>query len=72
MNKSPKTNVELTGRRCQCPTCGECFSSEYAFDKHRAGPYGAQRHCTDPEVVGMVIRSCRKGTYWTVPSSRFA
>ena len=30
---------KLTGNRCQCPTCGECFTSTRAFDRHRIGSY---------------------------------
>jgi hypothetical protein len=30
---------KLTGNRCQCPTCGEYFTSARAFDRHRTGSY---------------------------------
>lgn len=30
---------KLTGNRCQCPTCGEYFTSTRAFDRHRVGSY---------------------------------
>jgi len=33
------TAPKLTGNRCQCPTCGECFTSTRAFDRHRSGSY---------------------------------
>lgn len=45
------TPPRLTGGRCQCEACGECFGSERAFDRHRAGRYAepgewqGTRHC---------------------------
>lgn len=33
--------MNLSGDRNQCPTCGECFNSTAAFDKHRTGAFGA-------------------------------
>jgi hypothetical protein len=38
---SPK----LTGSRCKCSGCGEVFSRERAFDRHRVGRYGVDRRC---------------------------
>lgn len=32
--------MKLGGQRNQCPTCGELFNSNAAFDKHRTGDYG--------------------------------
>lgn len=32
--------MKLGGQRNQCPTCGEFFNSNAAFDKHRTGDYG--------------------------------
>jgi len=42
--------MTLTGRRCQCCACGECFNSETAFDRHRRGRLdkGEQRRCANP------------------------
>lgn len=31
--------MKLTGQRNQCPTCGDYFNSNHAFDKHRTGSY---------------------------------
>ncbi|MGH8110458.1 MAG: hypothetical protein ACREPL_00735 [Rhodanobacteraceae bacterium] len=39
------TAPKLTGTRCQCPTCGECFNGLAGFDAHRIGPYGDDRRC---------------------------
>ena len=35
----------LRGDRCQCTACGEFFNSTFAFDKHRRGKHGINRHC---------------------------
>lgn len=39
--KPPK----LTGARCQCCACGECFNRDRAFDRHRIGQIGVDRRC---------------------------
>lgn len=31
---------KLTGNRCQCAACGQYFSRERVFNRHRVGPYG--------------------------------
>lgn len=36
---------KLTGNRCQCTVCGEVFSRERAFDRHRVGEHGVNRRC---------------------------
>lgn len=36
--------------RCKCPTCGEYFSSTYAFDQHRKGPITDRRCLTVAEM----------------------
>lgn len=36
---------KLTGNRCQCPTCGECFNGLAGFDAHRTGPFDGTRRC---------------------------
>jgi hypothetical protein len=35
--------VKLTGNRCQCPACGECFNSVFGFDRHRVGGWDNRR-----------------------------
>ena len=39
------TAPKLTGNRCQCPTCGDYFTSTRAFDRHRIGQFGNDRRC---------------------------
>lgn len=36
--------LALRGSECECCACGERFSRERAFDRHRHGPPG-DRHC---------------------------
>lgn len=41
------TGPALAGCRCQCPSCGDDFGSDRAFDRHRVGDYaqpGEWRH----------------------------
>lgn len=45
MQWCPITTPKLTGNRCQCPTCGEYFTSTRAFDRHRVGQFGPARRC---------------------------
>ncbi len=48
----------LRGDRNQCPTCKKYFNSTHAFEKHRAGEHGVNRHClTEDQMTakGMVI-----------------
>jgi hypothetical protein len=35
----------LRGQRNQCPSCGEYFNSNVAFEKHRIGDFGIDRRC---------------------------
>lgn len=43
---------KLTGPRCQCCGCGEYFSRERAFDRHRVGQFGVDRRClTTSELI---------------------
>lgn len=37
--------MKLTGDRNQCQGCKEFFNSTAAFDKHRTGQHGVDRHC---------------------------
>ena len=37
--------MRLSGQRNQCPSCGEPFNSNAAFDKHRTGQFGKDRRC---------------------------
>lgn len=61
------TGPTLTGSRCQCPTCGEPFSSVREFDRHRIGTYAEpgewahNRRCMTPAEMDAAgwIRNAR-------------
>ena len=49
------TASSLTGNRCQCPACGDYFTSTRAFDRHRVGQFGNDRRCltaTEMDAAG--------------------
>ncbi len=54
----------LTGDRNQCCGCHELFNSVFAFDKHRLGAIGVDRHCASPEE--MLIKGMSKNAkgFW--------
>lgn len=43
--------MKLTGQRNECPSCGELFRSNAAFDKHRIGQFGKDRRCMTVEEM---------------------
>ena len=45
--------IKLTGKRCLCNACGEVFSTESNFNKHRRGQHGVDRHCLEPSLCGL-------------------
>lgn len=50
--------MKLTGDRNQCAGCGAYFNSTHAFDKHRRGEFGIDRHCLTADQMrakGMVL-----------------
>lgn len=58
--------VELgRGKRSQCPTCWEIFSTENNFDQHRKGDHNGYRFCVDPEAVG--LRRKKNGDWGGLP-----
>ena len=44
-----------TGNQARCTVCGELFSTDANFDRHRKGEHGVNRHCVDPASVGLVL-----------------
>jgi hypothetical protein len=60
--------IKLTGERNECPSCGELFNSNKAFDAHRRGKFGVPspegRHCLTPEqMTGKGMAKNAKG-FW--------
>lgn len=64
---------KLSGCRCQCATCGECFGSVRGFDRHRIGTVGEpDRRClTVPEMIANGWRRNARGFLLT-PDARHA
>ncbi len=52
-------------RACGCHACGEIFSSNTAFDRHRKGG-----NCLDPEEAGLVVAERGEWTFWANPGER--
>lgn len=44
-------NAPLTGATCECTACGERFSRERSFDRHRVGSIGARRCLSEGEML---------------------
>jgi hypothetical protein len=59
--------------RCQCPTCGEVFSTEANFDRHLTPGRNADgfegEWCREPSTVGLVQHA--RG-WWLQPGSEVA
>lgn len=56
--------LKLGNRRCECPTCGECFNSVHAFEIHRVECLDYGRRCLNKMEMlakGMVEND---GGYW--------
>lgn len=56
--------MKLTGRRCQCRSCGLFFNSAGAFDQHRRGAM-ARRQCKTPEMLRSEGHALDKYGAWT-------
>lgn len=80
--------MKLTGRRCQCRSCGEYFNSVPAFDRHRTGEYtladgSSGRRCrtlAEMREIGMVLpahgfwakEAMREGRFWPTRHAKTA
>lgn len=53
------------GLRAHCPACHQTFNRDSGADKHRKGPYGGGRRCTDPATLGFTLRD----GIWYAPSN---
>jgi len=54
----------LTGNRCECGACHQRFNSVSAFDLHRVGMYGIDRHCREPSEMLAIGMSLNDGGFW--------
>ena len=55
---------KLTGDRCQCTVCLEYFNSTYAFDKHRRGVHGQNRHCLSVNGMYGAGMAINRAGFW--------
>lgn len=64
---------KLTGRRCECTSCGDLFNSESAFDRHRVGEFAglggtSSRRClTEAELLAIGWSRNGAGAWITRP-----
>lgn len=54
----------LTGNRCECGACHQRFNSVSAFDLHRAGVRGVDRHCREPSEMLAIGMSQNALGFW--------
>jgi hypothetical protein len=59
---------KLTGHRCQCTSCKECFNRERVFERHRIGVHGVNRGCLS--VAEMTARGWYRNAagFWIMDS----
>ena len=62
-----KLTAQLTGKRCGCSVCGQVFSTEANFERHRVGNYQEGRTCADPASVGLNRVHTATGYVWKMP-----
>jgi len=54
----------LSGGRCKCGGCGQRFNSVSAFDFHRAGVHGLDRHCRQPSAMRAIGMRVNDLGFW--------
>ena len=57
-------NGSLTGSRCECGGCHQRFNSVSAFDLHRTGLHGMDRHCREPGEMRAIGMSLNDLGFW--------
>jgi hypothetical protein len=55
---------QLTGSRCECGSCHQRFNSLSAFDLHRSGLHGLDRHCREPSEMRAIGMSLNELGFW--------
>jgi hypothetical protein len=56
--------VILRGDHNVCPSCGECFNSSAAFDKHRTGAFGIDRRCSTADEMLSIKMAKNADGFW--------
>lgn len=57
--------MKLTGQKNQCPSCGEYFNSNFAFEKHRTGKFGVDRRCLTADELLAKDWVKKESGFWT-------
>ena len=57
--------MKLGGSRNQCGGCKQYFNSVPAFEKHRAGKYGVDRHCLNDDEMRAKKMEKNAANFWT-------
>jgi hypothetical protein len=58
-------------RICHCETCCEIFTGVTAFDAHRRGRHGIDRHCAPPaQMVTLGLRKNQSGRWYFPAGAR--
>lgn len=64
IDESATTLPRLTGSRCRCAACLQFFNSTSAFDLHRTGTHGVDRHCREPSEMLALGMSVNDLGFW--------
>jgi len=70
--RDQNTTSKLTGHRCECAGCHQRFNSLSAFDLHRAGLHGIDRHCREPGEMIAIGMSRNDAGFWIERCRRIA
>lgn len=63
--------MRLTGQRNQCPTCGQYFNRNLAFERHRVGPFGDGPNGTSPNRRCLTPDEMRADAHFNCPEDGF-
>ncbi len=59
--------IVLRGKACQCTACGQVFTTESGFNRHRKGSYADGRTCLTVVELEAAGWTKRRGTHWMTP-----
>lgn len=61
-----ESDPKLSGELCRCPSCGEYFTGDNGFQRHRIGPIDSRQCLTREQMarIGMVETEKKRGMYW--------
>ena len=59
-----KPTKKLSNMRCLCRACDTYFNGQGAFDKHRIGRHGIDRHCMTHEEMSQNGMGPNDAGFW--------